>query len=553
MSSPTPTPPAHQYALDCVSGAKSVCKWVRLACKRYLDDRKNGHKRGITFDQSAADRVLNFSETCKHTQGLYAGKPFVLSDWEQFMVFNIFGFKKKNGNRRFTTIYAEIPKKNGKSTFFAMLGNYMLHADGEPRSNVYCVATTREQADEVFAPAKAMARESQYMKNSGVRIYEHSIVHEQSGSSFKRLGSKEDSLEGKNPHCAIIDEIHRHPDGGIVSVMKKGMIARAQPLLLMITNSGFNLESVCGEENGLAQKLLEGLIIDDSRFAIIFTIDEGDDWEAESTWLKANPELGRGVSLDGFRQQYLDAKHKPTELNRFKRFHLSIWTESEISWMPFHYWKRCNHGPINDTAWHGKTLIGAADLSAKLDFTAFGITWDDDDKLMFRLWLWMPEGTLKDRKYRAHIINWVDDGWVTRTGGDTVDYALIRDQIFHVADKAYLSEFHIDPWNATQISGELSEEGVNVIDYRQGDKSFTEPMGETEKAIVDGRLSHGGNPALSWMVSNVIKTESSSGSIKPNKLKSADKIDGAVVLIMAIGRAIKVGFEEPYTPEMDFL
>ena len=137
---------AKKYIDDAASGKRVTCKWVRLFCLRHLRDIKTAKRRGLRFDEDAGADILRFFDFLKHSKGEWAGRQFILSPWEQAYLWVLFGWKKKDGNRRFRISYIEIARKNGKSTLAAGVALYLLDEDGEKGAEVYSVATKREQA-----------------------------------------------------------------------------------------------------------------------------------------------------------------------------------------------------------------------------------------------------------------------------------------------------------------------------------------------------------------------------------------------------------------------
>ena len=145
--------PAEIYAEQVHDGVILVCEFVQLAVKRYYADLENALDKGWHFDKKAAMRAINFIERLKHTKGEWAGQRFRLEPWQQFVLWNIFGWKLADGTRRFRYVYIEIARKNGKTALSAGVGLYMLFADGEARPEVYSAATVKDQAKICFADA----------------------------------------------------------------------------------------------------------------------------------------------------------------------------------------------------------------------------------------------------------------------------------------------------------------------------------------------------------------------------------------------------------------
>ncbi|MDM4876448.1 phage portal protein [Escherichia coli] len=325
-----------RYAERVVAGEIVAGEFVRLACQRFLDDLKYGEERGIYFSEPRAQHILNFYKFVPHVKGALAGQPIELMDWHVFILINIFGFviplvneetgevvMRSDGSgrpvmvRRFRTAYNEVARKNAKSTLSSGIGLYMTGADGEGGAEVYSAATTRDQARIVFEDAKNMVRKARSTLGRLFDFNKLAIYQEQSASKFEPLSSDANNLDGLNIHCAIIDELHAHKTRDVWDVLETATGARLQSLLFGITTAGFNKEGICYEQRDYAIKVLrgynsdvEGAVKDDSYFAIIYTLDEGDDPFDETVWQKANPGLGICKRWDDLRRLAKKAKEQ---------------------------------------------------------------------------------------------------------------------------------------------------------------------------------------------------------------------------------------------------
>lgn len=282
---------ALQYAEDVVSGRILACKWVRLACQRHLRDleRQEDDAWPYWYDPRAAERVCKLIELLPHTKGKWAARHrgksnlIVLEPWQCFIVCVLYGWMKKEPNddgrylRRFQLAYMAVPRKNGKSQLVAALGLYHLAADGEPGAEVYCGATSKDQAHEVFRPAKRMAESEVtegFRRSLGVEVAAESIFVPRTGSFFRALIGKPG--DGSSPSCYICDEFHEHKDSEQYDTMRTGQGAREQPITLVITTAGENIGSPCHLLQQDIEKILEGTITDaaaEETFGIIWTID----------------------------------------------------------------------------------------------------------------------------------------------------------------------------------------------------------------------------------------------------------------------------------------
>ncbi|OUO91835.1 terminase TerL endonuclease subunit [Cloacibacillus sp. An23] len=543
---------ARRY-IDCVVNEKiPVCRWVRLAVERHINDLKSAGRRGYYFDEKQAERVLKFFSFLHHSKGEFAGRPFVLSTWEQFIVYTLYGWRrKKDGLRRFRTAYLEVARKNGKSTFAAGNGLFLLDGDGEPGAEIYVVATKREQAKIVFSEAQRMVRSSPELKKF-ITVNSSSMFVLDSASKFEPLGSDKDTLDGLNVHGGIIDELHAHKTRDVYDLIDTATGARRQPLLFSITTAGVNQNGICREKHNHTEKILQGVIPDDEFFGMIFTLDDGDDWQDELNWMKPNPNLGVSVEISDLRRKARYALSSPAALNPFLRLHMNVWTSAESVWITPDKWNE-TAGEVNASDLTGCECYGGLDLSTTTDISALTLTFPQPDGTYKNIYeFWVPKDRIEDRVRRDRVPYdvWVRDGVVHATEGSVIDYDFIEHRILELARRYRIRELAYDPYNATEITNHLIDHGIEMVKFQQGFLSISPAAKQLEILIMSKKYHHGGNPVMNWMMSNVVIRQDPAGNIKLDKEKSREKIDGPVSAVMAIGRATTQGGNAPSIYEM---
>lgn len=530
--------PVTAYARAVVSGQQRAGRWVRLAGERHLRDLETGERRGLLFDPGEAKKAIGFFDNLKHSKGQWAGQAFQLADWQQFIVGSLFGWRRPDGMRRFRTAWEEVARKNGKSTQAAGLGILTTFFDGEPGAEGYVAATKRDQARLVWDEAKRMVIRTPGLRKR-IKAQAATLYSDASSSKFVPLGADADTMDGLNIHCAIIDEVHAHKTRGVVDVIETATGARRQPLTLYVTTAGYDRTSVCWELRHYGLQILEGHYQDDSWFCYVATIDEGDDWQDEAIWIKANPNLGVSVSLDDLRRKAEKAKRLPTAQNAFRRLHLNEWTEQSERWLPMEEWDACA-GPVQIE--EGQVGYLGLDLSSTRDVTAAVLIVPQEDGVLdIQPFFWVPEDGMRDRSQRDRVpySSWVEQGLMSATPGNVIDYDVIRRDLNALADRYLLREIVYDPWNATQLVTQLQGDGFECFPLRQGFASLTAPSKELEARVLSRRLRHGGHPVLRWMAANVAVEWDAAGNLKPSKKASAEKIDGIVALVTGLDRVLR--------------
>lgn len=537
--------PVDAYAEDVVNGKIPAGELIRLACERHLRDLKTGKTRGISFDYDAADHALEFFRFLRHSKGEWSGYTFQLEPWQQFIVGSIFGWMRADGTRRYRTAFIEVPRKNGKSTIAAGVGLYLFVADGEPGAEVYSAATKRDQAKIVWDEAMNMVKRSPVLaKRIKVFTGKANMNIPETRAKFEPLGADADTLDGLNVHGVIIDELHAHKTRAVWDVLETATGARRQPLIFAITTAGTDQNSICYELHEYASGILKGTLQDDTFFAYIASIDEGDDWTDPKAWAKANPNLGVSVKLNDLERKCEKAKKMPSAQNAFLRLHLNVWTQQVDRWIDLNLWDK-NAGIVDEEKLKGRICYGGLDLSSVSDITAWVMVFpheDDPETVDVLCRFWVPEARLHDdqNKYRDQYRAWVKQGFLKVTPGDAIDYSFIKAQILKDAQTFRLIDLNIDRlFQAHQLANELTEEGLTVVGMGQGFMSMAAPMQEFERRLLTRKIRHGGNPVLRWMADNVAVKQDAAGNLKPDKANSQGKIDGIVALIMALDRAMR--------------
>ncbi len=535
------------YIEKTISGETGCGQFERLAVERHVKDLQTGIDRGLYFDEDAAKKALQWFTFLRHSKGKkHVGKVFDLSPWQAFIVYSLFGWFRSDNTRRFRKAYVSVAKKNGKTTFAAGIAAYMMKADGEPRAEVYSAATRYAQARICFDELKSMVRSSPGMPDI-FTIYQHSIFDELSGSFFQPLSSDSERQDGINPHFAIIDEYHAHPNNGLIDNIQSAMGARTQPLILMITTAGFEKAAPCYDEEQTCKKILEGILDQDDKFAMIFALDEGDNWEDPTLWKKANPNMDISVDNVFLANEYTEAMNNSRKVVNFQTKNLNMWVDSSTGWIKHADWKDCDFG-IDIETLKGQRCWGGLDLAAHEDFNTLVLIFDNEEtgRTDMLMYAWLPEDKAKEKRDRVDYRSWVRQGWIITTPGNVIDIDQQVADILGIIKMFDVQCIGFDPHRAYHgVVQALQSEDVRLNEFRQRTIEFDAPTREVEKLVLSRKLNHGGNPVLSWMVSNVEIMQDTSGNIKPSKGRSREKIDGVISLVEALGERMQTEHNNP--------
>lgn len=569
-----PIDQATAYARDVCEGRIIAGPYVRLAASRHLRDIERQAALGLRWDVAEAERAIGFF---RELLLLASGAPFVLQPFQAFIVGSIFGWRNADGSRRFKTAYVEQGKGNGKTPLAAGIGLLCLLADGEPSPEVYAAATMQDQASICWRDAKGMAERNEELRER-VEVLAASLVPVgDSGAVFRPVSSEHRGLDGKRVYCALIDELHEHPNSLVVDKMRAGLKARKNGLIFEITNSGDDLESVCWHHHEYSIKVLEGIEKNEAWFAYVCALDEGDQWDDEACWPKANPGLGTVLPISYLRDQVREAQGMPSKEGIVKRLNFCIWTQQHTVWIPMDRWRALDVLKEAPPGWTACAL--GLDLSSKLDLTSavVALRYPDErpplelevaegqgdpqaEKRLKRLsinyrvhlvtFFWRPLETLTQAAHddRAGYDIWARNGWLRATPGQVVDYDAIRDAIVDEIGPRFglkSGEIGFDPYNAEMLTRECERAGFRRVQVDQTVKNISEPAKLFEALIVAGRLTHDGNPCMAWCVSNVAVREDRKGNIFPFKPHARKRIDGVTATITALNRLLGMPDDGP--------
>lgn len=543
---------AHKFAKDVLAGKVPACRYVRLACQRHMDDLAASDRDDFAyyFDAKEAQRKIAFIELLPHTKGEWAFKRqlVTLEPWQKFGLACTFGWKRKSDDsRRFRESYWEVNRKNGKSVVAAGVGLVMFAMDNEFGAEVYSGATTEKQAWEVFRPARLMVKRSPLLiEAAGIEVNASNLNKPGDGSRFEPLiGNPGD---GASPSCSIVDEYHEHDSDTLYTTMLTGMGARKQPLMFIITTAGANIEGPCYDKRRQVIEMLEGIVQDDELFGWIWTIDEGDDWKDPAVLAKANPNIGVSVYREYLESQQQRAIKQARFTNHFKTKHLGVWVTAKTGYFNVAQWEALKDESLSLEQFEGQSCFLGFDLARKLDMNCMArLFWRDIDGKRHYYSVaprfWVPEDTvtsLDNRRMAERYQKWVNTGHMLATDGAEVDYREILEEAKEANRLNPVQACPIDPHGATGMAHDLDDEGLNPITIVQNFRNMSDPMKELEAAIASGRFHHDGNPIMTWCIANVIGKHipGNDDIVRPIKQGNDNKIDGAVALIMAVGRAM---------------
>ena len=537
-------------------------------------NRELRRRHGIYFDPEEVARFLKFAaKRCRHVKGRWGGKPLVPDLWQVIYVLApVFGFRQRDGNRYFRELFLEVPRKNGKSTLSSAIALFLLMADSnrragrlfEPGAEVYAAATTTAQAKAVFRPAEQIARRSPSLSKRLGILAEKALVYEATLSRFEVISgdpSKAEEKMGGNVSGAIIDETHVHKDARLIETIESGTSSREQPLVAHLTTAGSDVEgTIYAEKHDLAVAIAEGKVTELRTWAVIYAVPQEleERWDDPEVWQAANPGLGISVSLEYLEDAAKKASRSERKRLAFLRLHLNVRTSVVSRWVDLELYDRgACHLPVDFRRLEGKVGFAGLDLSSSLDLSALAVVvplWVPDpadpsyeiEVLEVLLRAWTPRDRIRSRDpiERELFGRWIREGYLTACPGETIDYDMIEDEAFRIADHLELERLSFDRWGSKSIENHLRDGGLDVAGLGQGFAGISPAMKETEKVIAEGRFRTGGNPLLRYAFENLAVETDAAGNIKPHRAKSSGRVDPAVAAVMAVDGYARAQYSE---------
>ena len=487
-----------------------------------------------------AERVRRFLRLLKHVKGPKAGQPFELADWQDSEIIEpLYDTRRTNGTRQYRQGYLSFARKSGKTTLAAGLGLYHLFADGEFGGEVYAAASSREQAALLFDVAASMVEACPVLRSRATVSRATKLIRDRvTQSVFRAIAADVPHLHGLNASFVVLDEIAQQPNRDLYDVLMTSQGARRQPLMLSIGTAGWDQHSIAFELYTHAKQVLSGSVEDTAFFALVKELPAGADWTDETLWPLANPGLDDFRDREELRQACERAQQVPSQQNTFRNLYCNQWVSSETRWIDLTTW---DDAPERNQI--ERECYGALDLSSTQDITALACVFPHDDgTFTLELNAWLPEENLRERCLRDRVPYdiWAQQGLITLVPGAVIDYAMVEDRLRELRDRYDLREVAYDPWAARDLAQRLTSEGFVMVEFRQNLQNFANPTKQFEKAVLERKLRHGGNPLLRWMIDCTTVKADANGNIrpvKPDRMKDSRRIDGVVASIMALDRA----------------
>lgn len=527
------------YCDDVINGTLESCEFTRWACMRFnYDVSRIGDNFDYVLDWTIVDRFVAFCLLCKHYKGECAGQPFIPSKFQLFCAANIFGWVHKvTGKRRFAKAYLKWPRKTGKTFFAAVIGCFMFFADNEAAPDIYCAATKIDQAKEAYEAAFHVIRASEVLRNN-CKLTSLAITSPD-GGKIKPLSSDSKTLDGLNPHGAILDEIHAYKNTSLIDVIESGTGARTQPLLIMITSGGHVTDGADDIMMESAKSCLDpnsGINSDlhDNVFYFVLKLDPKEKWDNPKNYLKVNPNIGVSVQPDFYEKKLAAVKNGTFSEAEFRTKFLSQTLRGGQAWINIDEWDKCK----KDIDFSGLgTPLMSCDFSKTRDLTACVLSWFDGENLTLKPYFFAPDECVADESENNKMYRqWSKKHDFILTPGSTIDFNIVGEIMFRECEEYGCDSFGYDLRFGDDIAKRWEDKGLTPFPLPSQSRYITSICDRFEQLILTGKIKHDGNPILRWNIANMVKKYIGSSEMMylPYKAGRYQKIDGGMASIYGL-------------------
>lgn len=539
-----------EFTAQVLDGTIIAGEKQKMACRRFRRDLKRSAEDPSwpwIFDETKAARPIAFMERyLVPSKGDY--DRFDLMPWQCFCEANLYGWvHRETGLRRFNEGLIAVARGNGKTTMLSGNAAYGVSKDDERGADIYLLANSKEQAGITFNECSAQIRSSRIA--SHFRVLRSAIYYDKTGGKIEHRASDSRKLDGLNPQMAIFDELHGYRDFKLINVIKRGMNKRRQPLAIYITTMGSVLDGPLMHYYQLfADAMIPGKLreeVADRMFTFICELDENDDIEDSSLWVKANPSMGKLLDLETLRADWERCKHIPQERADFICKQLNVFVNSgEAKFVDFDVLKR-NDGVIDEAGLVGRECYGGFDLSLTEDFTGAALEFPLEDNRFF--WMghtWIPQRKVDQDNEKIPYYEWAMKGYLTIVPGDYVRYELVFEWFKKMSQQYDIMSIGYDPANAMRLVQAMQGAGLPVNLVRQGPLTLNAPMKNLREVLLDGKLVFNNNELCRWYLDNVKIRQGTRDAEHenwlPTKAGRYNKIDGFAALLNAHAEQMRI-------------
>lgn len=538
---------AKEYCEGVETGSIETNENIKLAVRRHKEDLL---RADLEWRPEAVEKVFKFFYY------LFVDKQrrFTLQPFQAFIILALFGFFFKGTNeRRFNKAFLFMGRKNGKTTFSAALQLYFMIADGASFPESALITGSKDQTgDTSFKALKEIISSSPSIRKRLAIMQSLEIVFKRDENGNQRFGKCKvvpgisTKVEGLNPTSCILDELHTYKNADRFNVIKNALGTKPNPMLILISTAGYGKDSFCAQLVEAGRNVLRKVSDDDRFFYLLYELEEGDDINNESTWVKANPGLGTILDFRTFKDEFNTVRTIPSTLNDFVTKRLNIFLEEESEWIPSSALIP-RFIPFEEAKVKDLPCYLGVDLSATQDLTSIACLWDGGDMIYVKVFFFFARNENNSlRRGNIDILRWVREDYIIDCKQPTIDYNLVKSYLYDLGKKYKVKGLYFDPWHFKEIleipqgsKGATlkipdSDKHIWCSPVQPGTRSFDTPMRKLEGYFFNQQITVSPNKCTLWNFRNVVKETDLNGNFRPNKKKSKDAIDGVIAILNAM-------------------
>ena len=557
-----------KYAQDVVNGTKVACKELKQACQRFLDDL-NDPRYEIRY-KDAEFCIGIIEKTFVHIKGTAKGKPYLLEEWQKFIVYNVSAiYLAGTDERKYKEAFIFLPRKNSKTFFASALAWALSLLERKYYSIVYIIATKLDRALESFYNILENLEIMGERKN--FRILDNNSEHSINRSFYDADGNKSGAIkiqalasdskkaDGLNANFFILDEIHAYKNANEYFVYKQAQKSYVNKLLIGITTAGSNMNSFCYQRLQYCQKILNKEVEDEQYFIFITKADDPDDYTNPIEHEKANPNYNVTIRAQDILAESLQAQNDPSARSEFLNKSLNIYTNTMTAYFDIGEVQASDEDaiielknkmnipadkpiPIEELAkLKGVQWFGGADLSKMFDLTGVCIygRYDDIDISITHGFIPITQAKAKADEDNIPFFWWKDQGWLTMTNSELVDYEQVVKWFKEMRDKGFkIKEVAFDKYNSRDFVRSMEKQKFKMVESGQQFWKKSESFREIERQIKARKFTFLSSKAFEYCIANVKATEDAEERVRFEKVGDNFRIDLFDATVVAVKQAI---------------
>jgi phage terminase large subunit-like protein len=547
----------YEYYQKITDGSITVGKWIHLVYEYVVNGLQD---KLFVYDSKKANKAINWIEShCFHVEGPLAPGNFKMELWEKAFVSCVFGLVDKDtGYRVFREILLLVGRKNGKSILASGIGDYVFQDDGGYGARVYNVAPKLDQADIIYNNTWAMIQldPEQIEKKEAIRKAREESRHQKveedptivkkrmsdlylpaTNSTMKKISASDKKSDGFNPSLTICDEIASwEGDKGLKTyeVMKSGMGARPEALLLSCTTAGYISDSIYDELIKRSTRFLLGDSKETKLLPFLYMIDDVEKWNDINELQKSNPNLGVSVTVDYLLEEIAVAEGSLSKKAEFITKYCNLKQNSSLAWLAAQTVKKMCGEPLSLEDFRGNYCVAGIDLSQTTDLTAAGVVIEKDGELYIFTKFWLPAEKIDEAIARDGIPYniYLERGLLETSGDNFVDYHDCYNWFISLVEQYEILPLMVgyDRYSAQYLIQDLKQYGFRCDDVYQGDNLWP-VLQEMEGLFKDGRVHIGDNDLLKiHLLNSAIKMSTERGRGRLVKINPTMHIDGVAAM-----------------------